>query len=319
MKVLVADDNQFFRRLLEVNLAQWGHQVVPCSNGTEAWKILSRQDCPQLAILDWEMPGMEGVELCQELRKLVDRPYVYVFLLTGKTRREDILKGLDSGADDYITKPFDPLELQVRMRTATRIIQLQQDLMKSIKALEMRASEDSLTKLWNHAAVLTRLKQELDRCRREHASLGVIMVDVDNFKQINDSQGHQKGDELLKGLAVRIKKALRSYDSVGRYGGDEFLIVLPHCDLKESAALAERLRSTVSDLSREAAVGFQCTTSFGVASTDGTGDYDVGRLVRAADAALYQAKRAGRNCVRCATYTPAARGNGARANDPFPG
>ncbi|MEW6141004.1 MAG: diguanylate cyclase [Thermodesulfobacteriota bacterium] len=309
MKVLVADDNQFFRRLLEVNLTKWGHQVVPCSNGTEAWKILSRQDCPQLAILDWEMPGMEGVELCQELRKLVDRPYVYVFLLTAKTRREDVLKGLDSGADDYITKPFDPLELQVRIRTATRIIQLQEDLMKSIKALEMRASEDSLTRLWNHAAILARLKQELDRCCRERTSLGVIMVDVDNFKQINDSQGHQKGDELLKELAARIKTVLRSYDSVGRYGGDEFLIVLPGCDLKETEALAERLRSaTMSDPSREAAMAFHCTTSFGVASTDWTGDYDLGNLVRAADAALYQAKRAGRNCVRCASSNPGAWG-----------
>lgn len=301
MRVLVAEDSQFFRRLLEVNLKQWGHQVVPCSSGTEAWSILSGPDCPRLAILDWEMPGMEGVEICRELRKLTDRPYVYVFLLTAKTRREDIVQGLDSGADDYITKPFDPLELQVRMRAATRIVQLQEDLMKSIEALEMRASEDSLTGLWNHAAILTRLKEELDRCCRDRSSLGVIMADVDGFKQVNDSHGHQRGDRLLKGLARRIKSALRSYDSIGRYGGDEFLIVLPDCDLKETIALAERLRqASMSDLRREAEVGFGGTVSFGVASTDGTGDYDLDRLVRAADDALYQAKRAGRNCVKTA-------------------
>jgi len=299
MKVLVAEDSQFFRRLLEVTLAQWGHQVVPCSTGAEAWEILAGPNCPSLAILDWEMPGMEGVEICRELRKLADRPYVYVILLTAKTRREDIVSGLDSGADDYITKPFDPLELQVRIRAAMRIIELQEKLTKSIKALELRVLEDSLTGLWNHGAILTRLKQELARSLREQSSLGVIMADVDNFKQINDRYGHQTGDRLLTGLARRLKSALRSYDSVGRYGGDEFLIILPNCAERETVALAERLgMASMSDPIHEAQESIACTISMGVASTDSMGDYDMKDLLRAADEALYEAKRAGRTCIR---------------------
>jgi len=299
MKILLAEDNRFFRRLLEVNLAKWGHDVVACDDGSEAWRILSSDDSPKLAILDWEMPGMQGVEICREIRKVQCRPYVYIILLTAKNLKEDLVEGLESGADDYITKPFDPVELQVRVRAATRIVLLQEDLYAAFKASERQAKEDSLTKLWNHSAILDILRRELNRATRQRVPVGVIMADVDRFKEVNDIYGHMVGDSVLKAVASTMKSMLRSYDSIGRYGGDEFLIVVPGSNEDQVKKLAQRLCTGVNpELKKVTTEKFDCTMSFGVAFTDGKSDEDADRLVKAADQALYYAKNNGRNRVQ---------------------
>ena len=205
MRILIAEDNRFFRRLIEVNLKQWGHEVVSCEDGACAWELLNKEDAPKLAILDWDMPGMQGTDICRELRKLSDRPYIYIIMLTAKSGKDELVQGLDSGADDYVTKPFEPVELQVRLRAATRIVRLQEDLIAACKAAEVRAKEDSLTGLWNHAAILEIVKAEIERSCRQQRPLGLVLADVDHFKRINDTCGHLEGDRVLRRIADVIK------------------------------------------------------------------------------------------------------------------
>lgn len=298
MRILIAEDNRFFRRLLEVNLKQWGHDIVQCEDGQQAWDVLKGEDPPRLAVLDWEMPKKHGVEICRDVRELKDRPYVYIILLTAKNRQDDLVEGLESGADDYITKPFDPVELKVRLRAGTRIVQLQDDLLSAYRAAEMRAKEDSLTGLWNHSAILDILRKELSRSARRHTWVGVIMADMDKFKRINDCHGHLNGDRVLKRAADVLRKGVRSYDSVGRYGGEEFLIVLPACDLREAGILAERLRvSAERDSMNDGSPESTWTISLGVTAVKGSNAMTPDFAIRTADQALYRAKERGRNCV----------------------
>ena len=298
MKILIAEDNRFFRRLIEVNLKQWGHEVIPCEDGAEAWEVLRREDCPHLAILDWEMPKMLGIEICKAVRALRNHPYIYIIILTAKSNKDDLVIGLDSGADDYITKPFEPLELQVRLRAGTRIVQLQEDLTSALKAAEVRAREDSLTGLWNHAAIIEILKNEMDRSSRQRRPVGVVMADVDHFKRINDTSGHMEGDRVLKRVAEVVCANIRPYDSVGRYGGEEFLIVLPECDLQRAADLAERLRkATEFDTKLALQDGTRITMSFGVTAAATLARDHWEAVVNAADKAMYKAKGTGRNRV----------------------
>ncbi len=308
MRILIAEDNRFFRRLLEVNLKQWGHDIVQCEDGEQAWDVLKGEDPPRLAVLDWEMPKKHGVEICRDVRELKDRPYVYIILLTAKNRQDDLVEGLESGADDYITKPFDPVELKVRLRAGTRIVQLQDDLLSAYRAAEMRAKEDSLTGLWNHSAILDILQKELSRSTRRHTWVGVIMADMDQFKKINDSHGHLKGDRVLKRTADVLRKGVRSYDSVGRYGGEEFLIVLPACDLREAEILAERLRvSAERDSMNDGSPGANWTISLGVTAVKGSNGVTPDVAIRTADQALYSAKERGRNCVEVFEHSPEPR------------
>jgi diguanylate cyclase (GGDEF)-like protein len=298
MRILIAEDNRFFRRLLEANLKQWGHEVVSCEDGAEAWEILQNDDCPHLAILDWEMPKMLGIEVCKAVRERKNQPYIYLILLTAKNQKDDLVVGLDSGADDYLTKPFEPVELQVRLRTATRILQLQEDLVSALRAAEVRAKEDSLTGLWNHSAIVGMLKREIERSFRHQRSLGLIMCDIDHFKRINDTFGHLEGDRSLKRVAEIIRGNLRQYDSVGRYGGEEFLVILPDCNGVQTAALAERLREMVScDVRLIMHDDVRLTVSFGATSIEAGSNINWEVAIRTADEALYEAKRNGRNRV----------------------
>ncbi|AFM24488.1 GGDEF domain-containing response regulator [Desulfomonile tiedjei] len=298
MRILIAEDNRFFRRLLEANLKQWGHEVVSCEDGAEAWEILQKSDCPHLAILDWEMPRMLGIEVCKAVREQKNQPYIYLILLTAKTQKDDLVVGLDSGADDYLTKPFEPVELQVRLRAATRIIQLQEDLVSALRAAEVRAKEDSLTGLWNHSAIVEMLKREIERSFRQQRSLGIIMCDIDHFKRINDTFGHLEGDRSLKRVAEIIRTNLRQYDSVGRYGGEEFLVILPDCNAIQTVTLAERLREMVScDVRLVMHDDVHLTVSFGATSIEAGSNINWEAAIRIADEALYEAKRNGRNRV----------------------
>jgi diguanylate cyclase (GGDEF)-like protein len=301
MLVLIADDETVSRRMLARMLDANGYEVLAASDGEEAWRILERPDAPRLAILDWMMPGMTGPELCRRLRELKREPYTYVLLLTARTDKQDVVEGMDAGADDYVTKPFETKELQVRLRAGRRILDLQAELMKAREALREQATHDPLTGLWNRYALLGTLEREHSRARREGAPLAVIMVDLDHFKQVNDTYGHLAGDAILREAAGRMQFVVRSYDLVGRYGGEEFLIVLPGTSGANATQLAERLRATLA----EEPVGhdllrIRVTASFGVSATGQAAGDDPQTLIRLADEALYRAKEKGRNRVEWA-------------------
>jgi len=312
-KILVADDSELSRRLLEASLTKRGYEVLTAADGDQAWSILQRQASPSLAILDWMMPGLDGLELCRRLRQQAREPYVYVILLTAKDRKEDILDGLRAGADDYLKKPVDGDELEARLRAGKRIVDLQSELIAAREALRNRADHDALTGLWNRGAILEVLGRELARARRCGAPLAVALVDLDHFKAINDTHGHPAGDAVLREAASRMSSSVRPYDAVGRYGGEEFLIVLPGCDVPFGMAAAERLRNSLAKEGIQ--VGdrrLPVTCSIGIASSAGDPEPNAEALVTAADQALYRAKAEGRNRV-CA----AAQGRpvGAKAVD----
>jgi two-component system, cell cycle response regulator len=302
VKVLIAEDDVVSRRFLEAMLTRWGYEVVVTRNGDEAWELLQRTDAPPLAILDWMMPGMDGVEVCRKVRQRGQEPYIYLLLLTTKGRKENIIEGLDAGADDYLTKPFDPHELQVRLRTGKRIMTLQAELIEAREALRVQAMHDPLTGIWNRRAILDVLGNELARSRREGLSLAVAIADIDHFKRINDTYGHLVGDTALCEAASRMRAQLRPYDAIGRYGGEEFLIVLPGCTSQDAFKLAERLRIGVSQEPVSIPGGtIEVMCSLGVAASDMIVVLEPTALIQAADSALYRAKAGGRNRVELAT------------------
>jgi two-component system, cell cycle response regulator len=289
VKVLVAEDDPITSHLLQALLTKAGYDPVVVGNGVEVLHTLEQPDGPRLMVLDWMMPHIDGVEVCRTIRKSTSRNYVYLMLLTAKDKQEEILEGLEAGADDYITKPFDFHELVARLRSGKRILDLQDQLLN-------QATHDSLTALLNREAILEILQRESRRALRNKTQLAVIMADIDHFKEINDTHGHLIGDSVLRETAKALHSCLRSYDSIGRYGGEEFLIVAPDCSEKEAARLAERLRTAVKDV----AVGaIECivpiTLSFGVADT--SAGHKPEEMLRAADRALYAAKNGGRNRV----------------------
>ncbi|HEY2827760.1 MAG TPA: diguanylate cyclase, partial [Pirellulales bacterium] len=298
MKVLVADDEAVSRKLLESTLRRWDYDVVTARDGVEALRILEEPDAPKLAILDWLMPGLDGVQICRKIREQRSEPYTYILLLTGKNSKCDVVEGLDAGADDYVIKPFDSQELQVRLRTGKRILYLQEQLIAARETLRDQATHDSLTGLWNRAATLELLMGELARQQRHGGSIGVALVDLDGFKQINDVHGHLMGDEVLRAAAIAMQNCTRRYDAVGRFGGEEFILVLPGCDSINALSHAERVRAAVEQISIETPQGhIGVTASVGVTVARPQQIIDACGLIRAADSALYEAKRNGRNRV----------------------
>jgi len=296
MKILIAEDDPVFRHVLETVLVNWGYDVVVAENGNDALRILRSGDPPRLAILDWMMPGLNGVEVCRKVREKIIDPYTYIILLTSQQREEDLVTGMEAGADDYITKPCNHNELRLRLRAGRRIIELQNELIAARDTFRAKASHDSLTGLWNHEEIIHILAQELSRAEREEKCVGVIMVDIDFFKEINDTHGHLAGDVVLRSTAGIMRSLMRPYDSIGRYGGDEFLVILPECCLEYAAAFAERLRVSVGGDFIDTSEGMiQVTISLGVAASNEKGKKDADFLVKAADEALYRAKENGRN------------------------
>jgi two-component system cell cycle response regulator len=302
VKVLIADDDMISRRLLEATLTRWGYEAIVTHDGVEAWNVLQRPTTPSLAILDWMMPGMDGVEVCRRVRQREQEPYIYLLLLTTKGRKEHLIEGLDAGADDYLTKPFDPHELQVRLRAGKRIVTLQAELIEARENLRVQATHDPLTGVWNRRAILEILGNDLARSRREGPSVAAVIADLDHFKRINDTYGHAAGDMALCEAVSRMRALLRPYDAIGRYGGEEFLIVLPGCTAQDALRLAERLRLGISQETVTIPGGrVVVTSSLGVAASDTVAAPDATSLVRAADAALYRAKACGRNRIELAT------------------
>jgi len=296
-KILLADDDPICRRLVQKRLQDWGYQVILAEDGRRAWEILQQsEEPPSLIILDWLMPGMNGIEICCKIRQRQQHSYQYILLLSGKDEKQDVVAGLDAGADDYLTKPFDVGELRARIRSGMRIISLQQQLIQAQEDLRFQATHDALTGIWGRGAVLDLLSCELRRGRRTEAYTGVLMIDLDHFKNINDSYGHLAGDDVLKQTASRITRAVRSYDFVGRYGGEEFIAILSNCSVQDLRTIGERTRQAVAELPiLTGGIRVNVTVSIGGAvGLYGTPEVD---LLAAADAALYEAKRTGRDRV----------------------
>jgi two-component system, cell cycle response regulator len=302
MRILIAEDDPAFRLILQTILAEWGYQVEVAVNGSEAYQLLVSGNAPKLAILDWKMPGLEGVEVCRKLREERPEHYTYLILLTSQQRDEDLVAGMEAGADDYIIKPFKHNELRVRLRAGRRILELHEELAAARDILRQKATHDSLTGLLNREEVLGILDKELSRFERDGVCFSIIMADIDHFKQINDSFGHVAGDAVLRLTAQKMLSLMRPYDSIGRYGGEEFLIVLPECCGECARAFAERLCSSIASDPADTPDGMvPVTASLGVASCGCGGTNGSQSLLQAADAALYQAKKGGRNRVEMAS------------------
>ena len=313
MRILIAEDDPISLVLLQALLNQWGYEVIVTHDGNEAWQVLQADMAPRLAILDWEMPGMDGPALCHQVRERQGSPYTYIILLTARTKREDLIAGMEAGADDYVTKPFDAHELRVRLRAGRRILDLQNALLEAQEILRLQATQDPLTSLWNRGMIMELLGRELARAKRERSPLSVLMLDLDLFKIVNDTYGHLAGDLVLREAAQRMRGSVRAYDAVGRYGGEEFLIVSPGCPAVGAVNLAERIRKAIGEKpmnTSEALISI--TISVGVATAEyvdkratpnkNLGEYtEAENLVRAADDALYRAKRWGRNRVESNT------------------
>jgi two-component system chemotaxis response regulator CheY len=316
VKVLIADDDSLFRQMLSGMLAAGGYETITASNGLEALEILEREHVRML-VVDWRMPGLDGPGLIRRIRSANWPGYTYIILLTAMSGREEIVEGLRVGADDYVTKPFRHEELLARMGVGARIVKLETGLSESLAREEERSGLDSLTGLPNRRALYARARAELGRAEREKTNVGVVMIDIDHFKQINDRLGHAGGDGALRLVADALRSGKRDYDCPGRWGGEEFLVILPGASLEHAAAVAERIRASMSAL-RLGVPGSEALvleSSFGVSSASpGTRPIGLDELLRQADDALYRAKAAGRNrvCVHgldvepCRVDAPAA-------------
>jgi two-component system cell cycle response regulator len=296
MKILIADDDPVSSRLLDRLLVKWGYEVIAAHDGSEAWEVLQAENAPRVALLDWIMPGIDGLEICRRVRARSSQPYVYIMLLTANDKVGNLVEGLESGADDYLTKPFHPQELRARLRVGLRMLDLESRLVEARESLRFKASHDSLTTIWNRGAIIEMLERELSRARRDGSSVGILLADIDHFKRVNDTRGHLVGDEVLRAVTGRLKGEVRSYDSVGRYGGEEFLILLPGCDNPKLTAKAERLVKVVERSSIGTSTGTVAVTiSIGGVASGDCPHADVNKLLLAADTALYRAKVSGRN------------------------
>ena len=293
MKILIADDEPVSRRMLQGLLVKWGYDVISAEDGNAAWEKLKAPDGPRMALLDWMMPGLNGVDICREMRRYRPEPYTYLLLLTANDAKESVVEGLESGADDYLTKPFHPQELKARIRVGLRLLELEDSLVQAREAMRFKATHDMLTGVWNRGAILETLDREITRSRREGSSLGVLIADLDHFKYVNDTYGHLAGDAVLREVTKRMQSEVRSYDAVGRFGGEEFLILLPGCKTSETA---ERLRRAIVGQPIETEAGsLTITLSLGGVAAEDWPDCTANQILHMADAALYRAKEQGRN------------------------
>ncbi|HWT87888.1 MAG TPA: diguanylate cyclase [Candidatus Angelobacter sp.] len=300
LKILIADDDLLSRRMLRSTLERAGYDVVAVEDGTAATEALCEQNGPRLALLDWMMPGVDGPGVVRMVRVRRGQQYVHMILLTSRQSKEDVIAGLDAGADDYLTKPFNPQELRARLRTGERILHLEDTLVEAREEMRFRATHDSLTGLWNRGVIMELLQRELHRGRRDqHAgSVTLLLGDIDHFKHVNDTFGHAAGDMALRTVAKLLTDAVRNYDAVSRYGGEEFLLVLPGCDARVGADRSEHIRQSIEStpvVTGDAQIPL--TMSLGMANGADWPALDGEALIRKADEALYRAKSEGRNRV----------------------
>ncbi len=301
LQVLVVDDSPFSRKLVERALSGDSYSVLLAENGTEALRLF-KEHRPAVVITDWILPDSSGPELCARIRAESRDSYTYIILLTSMTEKADIVKGLSSGADDYLTKPFDRGELLARIGVGRRTIGLHREIDAKNKLLVEMAHTDSLTGLPNRRAIEEWANRQLRGAARHGYSLWVVHVDLDCFKNINDSYGHDAGDQVLRGIATILKEHMRASDISGRMGGDEFLLVISHVEEKHIRPTVEHLRDQIaSQKFCFSGKTISVTASIGVCGFEGTEPPEFLKLVRQADKALYSAKRAGRNQIKIET------------------
>ncbi|MBW2655642.1 MAG: diguanylate cyclase [Deltaproteobacteria bacterium] len=296
MKILIAEDDITSRIMLASVLKKWGFTLVLACDGKEAWDVMQSKDAPRLAILDWQMPEMNGIEVCQKIREIDTSDSPYLIVLTSKDEKKDIVKGLEAGANDFISKPYDNQELRARINVGKRMVTLQSELADAYKSLKHEAMHDPLTNIYNRRAIMELLEKEIARAKREKTGLCVGLCDLDHFKKVNDTYGHQIGDEVLIAFTRLVSDKLRLNDHVGRIGGEEFLIVVSGSKELKQDVMFERICEHVRNSEIPTEKGnVSITVSIGVAQYTGSENSDA--LLAAADTALYHAKKTGRDSV----------------------
>lgn len=304
-RILIAEDDWTSRTMLTAMLRKWNYEPVVTENGAQALAVLQQEDAPRVALLDWGMPEMDGLAVIEQVRALkpVDPPYL--IMLTSHQDKARMIAGLDAGANDYIIKPFDPRELHARLRVGLRVVELQASLIQARNALTELVMYDGLTGIANRRASEQALIREVARAQREGGSLTIGMCDLDHFKEVNDTYGHLVGDDMLCGFTCRLISYLRAYDHLGRWGGEEFLLIIPGYLLSDSADVYQRLQTIIGATPIQTRAGdISITVSIGVASWSSGQSWE--EMLAAADAALYEAKRSGRNRVCLAPGHPLA-------------
>jgi len=302
MRVMIVEDDPISRHLLETFLGELGYEILSTCDGLEAWEIMQEPEAPSLVISDWMMPAMDGLELCERIRRMDKPDYTYFILLTAKGDKKDVIKGLESGADDFITKPFDRGELKFRVKIGERIINLEH-------RITQLANTDFLTGALNRRAFMARMEEEISRSIREDKEFSLILTDIDHFKKVNDTHGHQVGDLVLQKFSTELSENMRPYDFVGRYGGEEFIACLPGINMEQAGLTAERMRLNVESIQfsfpDNRSLPVQITASFGVASFKPMSHESLDSIIKRADDALYRAKSEGRNRVcRSVDFVP---------------
>jgi len=308
LKILIAEDDPISSRVLATTLVQWGHDVVVTGNGLEAWEALQGEEAPRLAILDWMMPGMDGLEVCRKIRSEIPDVPIYLILLTAMNRQEHIVEGLEAGADDYLTKPFDRNELRVRLKAGARIVELQTNLATRVEELEkailerQRAEEalrnltmtDELTGLYNIRGFFTLAEHHTRVARRlGHSSL-LVYADMDGLKQINDTFGHNEGSTALAKIAQILRQTFRDSDIIARLGGDEFAVLAPDVSAEVIYKLTGRLRENLRIYNEHRNHPYLLSLSMGAVCVDYLDNSSVEELVSKADEAMYEDKRSKR-------------------------
>ena len=302
MRALIADDDLIVTTILANTLTRMGMEVSVAHDGDVAWRALNALQPPGIAILDWMMPNLDGLELCRRIRSTPRLAATYVVLVTGRDSREDLVAGLEAGADDYMVKPINIAELQARIGVGLRVAKLQQNLAQKVRELRstrdhlaLLASTDALTGVYSRRWWFDTAEKEFSRARRYDRTFSLLMADLDWFKQINDTHGHEVGDRVLNQFGQMIRTTCRKSDVIGRLGGEEFAVLLPETSAKAAQRLAARItegcRTVIVDPMGSDA---RCSCSIGVTEVRPDDDRLDGVLTRA-DQALYAAKRAGRN------------------------
>lgn len=296
--ILVVDDSPVYRKLVQQVLSRGEFALHFATNGEEALQLFEKHR-PDFVVTDWMMPDFSGPELCQRIRADRSKPYTYLILMTSSTEKGNVVKGLEAGADDYLTKPFDPGEMLARIGVGKRIIDLHRELAAQTQCLQEMARTDSLTELPNRRAIEEWASRQLRGAIRHGFPLWVALGDIDSFKTINDNFGHAAGDVVLKAFAELLKKNTRASDICGRLGGDEFLLVVTHVDAEQIETTMDKFREQFAALSFPFQPGcVRVTSSFGVAGHTTQELREFSSLVSEADKMLYEAKHAGRNSVR---------------------